>query len=70
VEPCRKKLQAKCASGNLGARPGFTRIWLLRSFRALAFLAQARRWGRRLCAKGGRRRARARATLGRPVASP
>jgi hypothetical protein len=30
------------ASGDLGTHPGFARIWVLRSFRSLAFLAQAR----------------------------
>jgi hypothetical protein len=43
VEQRSEKLPAQRTSGNLGARPGFAHIWLLRSFRSLAFLAQARK---------------------------
>src|ERR1017187_9366931 len=38
-----EKLLAQRVLGSLGARPGFARIWLLRFFRSLAFLAQARK---------------------------
>jgi hypothetical protein len=43
VESRSEKLQAKRVPGDLSACCGLARFWLLRSFRSLAFLAQARK---------------------------